>query len=334
MTRRRMLQCGSCQRRGDSQEFQREGDEAEEGVADRCRLCWVVERLERVEADNSALAERVTELEAALGTERENRRAVERKMEGAEQELDSVVISQNNDERLDASSEAEACAEAAHGAKGTTDTSYANVLKDRQSKSVAEQVCRKEQHVADRVIIAGDSNIARCSPALVERVQGDKRVRVGCFPGKTMQTVMTQAKGQLAMSNQGRNLVVIAAGLNDVLKGEEGKLGQEIENGVKDLRATAPNVLIAVCTVPEVMKQGVRTERVVLAVNSEIRRRGKELGFEVIDVNRVVGSVGHMQAFQWDGIHFNPRVGNEVGWRLGGRAVAFLGGPAKLRKAN
>lgn len=149
-----------------------------------------------------------------------------------------------------------------------------------------------------------------------------------------MQTVMAKAKGQLAMSSQGRNLVVIAAGLNDVLKGKGEKLGQELAKGVKDLRATAPNARIAVCTVPEVTKQGVHTERVVLAANSEIRRRAKELGFEVIDINRVVGNVGHRQAFQWDGIHFNPRVGNEVGWRLGGRVIAFLGAPAKLRKAN
>lgn len=334
MTRgRKLVQCGSCPRQVDVRELEREDDDVEEETAS-CRLCVVVERLERVEADNSALAKRVTELEAELSTERESRRAVERKLEVAEQELVRVVISENNDERLEASSNAEACSEAAHGDTNTLGNSYAHVLKDRQSKSVAEQVGRKEQHVADTVIIAGDSNVARCSTAIMERVEGDKRVKVGCFPGEKMQTVMAKAKGQLAMSSQGRNLVVIAAGLNDVLEGEEGKLGQEIAKGVKDLRATAPNVLISVCTVPEVTKQGVHTERVVLAANSEIRRCAKDLGFEVININRVVGSIGHRQAFQRDGIHFNPRAGNEVGWRLGGRAVAFLGGTAKLRKEN
>lgn len=145
----------------------------------------MVARLERVETDNSALAKRVTELEAALGTERENHRAVERKLEVAEQELDRVVISQNNDERLGASSNAEASTEAADGEEGTVHTSYAHVLKNRQIKSVAgaEQCGRKEHHVTDRVIIAGDFNIARFSTALTERVQGVNRVHVGCFPG-------------------------------------------------------------------------------------------------------------------------------------------------------
>lgn len=111
--------------------------------------------------------------------------------------------------------------------------SYSRVLQDSSRKPGAEQVGRKEQHVAadSVVIIAGDSNIKRSGPAVMKRVEEDRRVKVGCFPGKTMQTVMAQAKVQLALSSESRNLVVIAAGLNDVLKGEEGKLGQEIAKG-------------------------------------------------------------------------------------------------------
>lgn len=335
MARRKLVQCSSCPRHVDAEEFQRDGGEADEG-AGTCRLCVVVSRLERVEADNSGLAKRVAELEAALSNERDERRAVEGKLEAAERKLERSVISPTNDDHLGPCSEAEACAEVTPGMEATIGNSYSHVLRNRTAKPVDNPGTSKERHVADDsvVIIAGDSNMKRSSAAIVERVKGDKRVKVGCFPGQTMQTVMTAAKGQLALSSKARNLVVIAAGLNDVLKGEEGKLGQEIAKGVKDLRATAPNVRIAVCTVPEVMKQGVHTERVVLAANSEIVRCGRELGLEVIDVNRVVGSIGHRQAFQWDGIHFSPRLGNKVGWRLGGRAVAFLGGPAQLRKAN
>lgn len=332
---RKLLQCGSCPRQVDAEEFQRGGGEAGEQV-DTCRLCVVVSRLERVEQDNSALAKRVAELEGALSNELDERRAVERKLEAAERELKRTVFSQEKDEGLGPCNKAGARTEVTHGGGDRKGNSYSHVLKDSSSKPGEGQIGRKEQHVAadSAVIIAGDSNIKRSGPAVMERVAGDTRVHVGCFAGQTMKTVMAQAKGQLALSNKARNLVVIAAGLNDVLKGEEGKLGQEIEKGVKELRATAPNVLIAVCTVPEVTKQSVHTERAVLAANSEIARRSGELGFEVIDVNRVVSSIGHRQAFQWDGIHFSPRLGNKIGWRLGGRAVAFLGGPEKLRKAN
>lgn len=157
-------------------------------------------------------------------------------------------------------------------------SSYSHVLQDRPAKPIDKPGTSKEQHVADdsAVITAGDSNMERSSAAIVERVKGDKRVKVGCFPGQTMQTVMTAAKGQLALSSKARNPVVTAAGLNNVLKGEEGKLGQEIAKGVKDLRATAPS---AVCNAGG-DEAGVHTERAVLAANSEIVRRGRELGLE------------------------------------------------------
>lgn len=125
----------------------------------------------------------------------------------------------------------------------------------------------------------------RSSAAVMERVEGDTRVTVGCFHGQTMmQTVRKKADGQLALSSKARNLEVIAAGLNDALKGDEGKLGPGQAKGANDLRATVPNGLIAVCTAPEVTKSRVHTERAVLAADSEIERRGRQLGFEETDV--------------------------------------------------
>lgn len=76
---------------------------------------------------------------------------------------------------------------------------------------------------------------------------------------------------------------------------------------------------------PEVTKQGKPTERAILAANRGIELRGMVLGLEVIDVNKVLGSNGHRQAFQRDGLYISPRLGRRRGEHTGGKAVAFLG---------
>lgn len=125
---------------------------------------------------------------------------------------------------------------------------------------------------------------------------------------------------------------MVAAGINDFFERKEGQLGQHITKGVQDLRAAFPEVQIAICTVPEVLGKGKHFERAVVATNKEIWRLGKVLGFDVVDINREVKRVGHQLAFERDGIHFNGRLGEAVGWRLAGRVTAFLGGSQKLRK--
>ncbi|XP_072143098.1 uncharacterized protein [Dermacentor andersoni] len=184
---------------------------------------------------------------------------------------------------------------------------------------------------SERVIIAGDSNMAGCSKAIVERVKGDKRVAVGTFPGRTLSAVMERAKEKLTENAHVRNLVVVAGGLNDVLNRKGPGLAQRLAKGVDDLRELSPQVQIVVCTVPEVPVRDSHVQRAVVAANEAIWKMSREKGFEVVEVNREVRSCG---GFKRDGIHFNYRLAQEEGWRLGGRAVAFLGGPQALRRSE
>lgn len=98
--------------------------------------------------------------------------------------------------------------------------------------------------------------------------------------------------------------------------------------GVDDMRTVSPQVQIVVCTVPEVPVRNINLQRAVVDANKEIWRISREKGFEVVDLNREVHRWG---GFQRDKIHFDKRLGHEVGWRLAGRAVAFLGGSRALR---
>ncbi|CAN7951866.1 unnamed protein product [Ixodes pacificus] len=114
---------------------------------------------------------------------------------------------------------------------------------------------------------------------------------------------------------------------------EWGRGGKQLRRGVRDLRATSDSVHIHVCTVPEVRGQGVHIEKAVRAANQDISRLGRVSGFGVIDMNWEVSNKRE-KAFEGSGIHFSPYVGRAVGWRMAGRALAFLGGPKALRARN
>ncbi|KAG0441768.1 hypothetical protein HPB47_015853 [Ixodes persulcatus] len=120
---------------------------------------------------------------------------------------------------------------------------------------------------------------------------------------------MEGAKNHLWDSMDGQNLVVIHAGLNDVLQGREQNLGRQIEAGVRKLRATAEGVQIVMCTIPEIQGQSVKTERKVVRANAVIRGLGRELGYEVIDINREVYQPASASPFVADGIHYREHTG-------------------------
>ncbi|XP_077486776.1 uncharacterized protein LOC144098101 [Amblyomma americanum] len=176
-----------------------------------------------------------------------------------------------------------------------------------------------------QVLIGGDSNLSRCKITIMEPVKGDKRVAVGAFPGRKMDAVLRGTKNELSKIVAERNLVVIAAGLNNVLNSEAAKVVERLAEGV-DLRAIAQQVQIVVFTVLEVQGGNGEIAKDVVAVIREIRKLSQEKGFEVADINREVHRAGSGGGFTRDGVHFNGRLGAEIGWRLAGRAVAFLGG--------
>ncbi|KAL3186236.1 hypothetical protein MRX96_027962 [Rhipicephalus microplus] len=164
-----------------------------------------------------------------------------------------------------------------------------------------------------QVIVVGDSNMARVGEVIKGRVGDDERVKVSKLPGKRVGEVMQQAKEQLWDRMEDRSLVVIA-------------------KGITELRATSEDVQIAVCTVPEVQKQGVHVERAVVTANRELWTLGKTMKFEVVNLNRNLVHAGRNRAFVSDGIHFSNRIAEHVGHRLAARVVAFFGGGGETFK--
>ncbi|KAG0413082.1 hypothetical protein HPB47_009774 [Ixodes persulcatus] len=92
-----------------------------------------------------------------------------------------------------------------------------------------EPAVREQQHGrARRVLVIRSSNVSRCATGVASRVSGDDRVKVLAHPEKCMSEVMESAKDIVWENEQGKNLVIVHAGLNDVLNGRGHNLGRQI----------------------------------------------------------------------------------------------------------
>lgn len=109
---------------------------------------------------------------------------------------------------------------------------------------------------------------------------------MGAFQGQTVGMVFEKRKDKLWETDEGHNFGVIAGGLDDVLRGNKASTGKPVTKGVKVLRATSHNVLMAVCAVLQLQGQGGHIEEAVVARNKKIWRQGSQLNSAVVDINR------------------------------------------------
>ncbi|XP_037565746.2 uncharacterized protein LOC119445547 [Dermacentor silvarum] len=185
------------------------------------------------------------------------------------------------------------------------------------------------ERVERRVLVVGDSNVARVEQGVLTKVKADGRVRVEAQSGKCMVDALTKAQKAVWGNMEHENMVVIYAGLNDVLKGRSQNLKRRLEVGLRKLREASANVHVSIRRIPEVQGQASGMERSVVEANRVIRGLSRPLGYGVMDVNRDVYESGS-HPFAQDGIHYSGATGRKVG-RIGRQATAFLGGPRALR---
>ena len=193
-----------------------------------------------------------------------------------------------------------------------------------QSQAGSERLGRR------RVLVVGDSNVARVEQGVLTTVKADRRVKVEAQSGKCMTDALAKAQEVVGDSMEGENLVIIHAGLNDVLKGKSQNFQRQLEDGVRKLREASEGVHVTICTIPEVWGQSGGMERRVIEANCVIRGMSRQLGYSVMEVNREVYEPG-LRPFAQDGIHYTGATGRRVGNRMGRQATAFLGGPSALR---
>ncbi|XP_077522968.1 uncharacterized protein LOC144133696 [Amblyomma americanum] len=182
-----------------------------------------------------------------------------------------------------------------------------------------------------RVLVVSDSNVARVERGVLTTVKADRRVQVEAQSGKCMVDAVAKGQEVVGGNMDVEHLVVIHAGLNDVLKGRSQNLEKQLEVGMRRLRAASESMHVTICTIPEVQRQASETERRVVEANRVIKLMSRRLGYGVMEVNREVYEVS-LHPFAQDGIHYGGATGKKVGSRIGRQATAFLGGPRAVRE--
>ncbi|KAH6936642.1 hypothetical protein HPB50_020366 [Hyalomma asiaticum] len=117
-----------------------------------------------------------------------------------------------------------------------------------------------------RVLVVGDSNVARVEEGVLARVKADRRVRVEAQSGKCMVDALAKAREVVGDRMEGENVVITHAGLNDVLKGRSQNIQRHLEVGVRKLGEVSESVQITICTIPEVQGPPSGMERRVVEV--------------------------------------------------------------------
>ncbi|KAH7969950.1 hypothetical protein HPB52_023083 [Rhipicephalus sanguineus] len=313
-----------------------------------------VEREQRIELQaelgearerGEATASLVEQMEANLRKERERRAELEERVK-ALMALDSgpkqceAKGKDNTESQAETGKKGDLGAAVAH--VGTGDSrrkSYSDVA--RQSSGGAKQGApaagwlsrvggTQERLDRRRVLVVGDSSVARVEQGVLTTVKADRRVKVEAQSGKCMTDALAKAQELVGDSMEGENLVIIHAGLNDALKGKSQNLQRQLEDGVHKLREASEGVHVTICTIPEVWGQSGGMERRVIEGNCVIRGMSRQLGYSVMEVNKDVYEPG-FRPFAQDGIHYSGATGRRVGNRMGRQATAFLGGPSALR---
>ncbi|KAH6920237.1 hypothetical protein HPB50_028773 [Hyalomma asiaticum] len=118
-----------------------------------------------------------------------------------------------------------------------------SVPRDRDAQRMGTQQARtggqpqvgSERLWRRKVLVVGDSNVARVEEGVLARVKADRRVRVEVQSGKCMVDAMAKACEVVGDHMEGENLVIIHAGLNDVLKGRSQNIQRQLEAGCENL---------------------------------------------------------------------------------------------------
>lgn len=220
------------------------GDDGACEVEVSCSQCAIMAKFQQMKETRTALLKRVGELEDALEAECQMRKEMGERLRATKEQLTKVTI-QNKKESGDYHGEGTSLTPQEKSIKGAQKrgSTYSEALvKERADKRPSEphpesqSKCPEQTKAAgqlENVMILGDSNLARRLQTIRERLKGDRRVAVGTFPGKMLGTVMQQAKEELTRRDQGRSLVVIAGGLNNVLNGRTPEIEKRLTKGVE-----------------------------------------------------------------------------------------------------
>lgn len=169
------------------------------------------------------------------------------------------------------------------------------------------------------VCVVGDSNAFRLGKALRQQVSKDTKVSVRSRHHATVEWVQLTLRQASEPTHQKRRVVVVHAGLADLLK------GVEPEDIVRSLgEGAAPRALaLVVCSVPEVRKRGKEVQARAMLLNAQLKKMCNSLKAAFVDISSLLEGERRMAQ---DGIHYLADTARQAAARVLQVSRPFLGG--------
>ncbi|KAM7309806.1 scoloptoxin SSD14-like [Ixodes scapularis] len=202
---------------------------------------------------------------------------------------------------------------------------------ENEEKTKAEEVTSTDREKTDNTgartkiaFLLGDANAEKLKPVLEEEVK-DARMKTWFKSRATLGQTLEQARDLKELDEKKRALVVIHAGMEDVMS------GQEVTSTIETTRIQLKELLeksqwhcYAICAVPMVQTRGQETLQRATELNDSLRRLCREMGPRVdfVPVTGMWNRPGWLQ-----GTQYSKKAAEHVMTRMSARFRAFLETP-------
>lgn len=202
---------------------------------------------------------------------------------------------------------------------------------ENEEKTKAEEVTSTDREKTDNTgartkiaFLLGDANAEKLKPVLEEEVK-DARMKTWFKSRATLGQTLEQARDLKELDERKRALVVIHAGMEDVMS------GQEVTSTIETTRIQLKELLeksqwhcYAICAVPMIQTRGQETLQRATELNDSLRRLCREMGPRVdfVPVTGMWNRPGWLQ-----GTQYSKEAAEHVMTRMSARFRAFLETP-------
>ncbi|KAH9381488.1 hypothetical protein HPB48_005537 [Haemaphysalis longicornis] len=177
------------------------------------------------------------------------------------------------------------------GSKPTTDEKAQNSRRESEPgggtvpppKGCRVQQMRPPENISREVIVAGDGNVGRFAKALVQRLGDDGSVEYLYRRGTTVDQIHQFIGAYEKQARKVPRTFVLHLGLEEVLKGEAGRLGAKLEEAWADKGSN-----LIVCSIPEITGRGRTLLADLVLANERLQTLCAKVGARFLDLAKVL----------------------------------------------
>ncbi|CAN8002048.1 unnamed protein product, partial [Ixodes hexagonus] len=205
------------------------------------------------------------------------------------------------------------------GSNQAGDINYPAETRGRHpQQEISREQIRPPQGVRREVIVAGDSNVARFAPPLVDLVGNYRSMEVILNRGGTTEVVHQLIDVYEEKSRNVPRMYILHVGVNDILQGVQPDV---IAERMRQKWANRKDALV-VCSIPEINSRGKGIQAATMLLNAKLKKMCKDIKARFVDLSR---DLRGEDAMEKDGLHYQKEGVRMVTDRLAAVACRFLG---------